>query len=486
MPHNLQLPLIVYDMVLSSHVGQATASLLLLTFLLTLGDVMRPVSFGRALRLGACTTLAAGLVTVGLAVAPASAETESDQLWIDAPSEQALPLGTDGGAPQSRTIDVGIYHDNGHFTVTDGKVSVDASGLAGVGEVTWPDNCAPNGATAVCSVPDVPVIGSDYSRQIHLGIRAADGARAGSQGRITYGATATGGPDGTLTAPEDSFETDVTLASGPDLSLAPVADVEHAQPGGTETIPFALTNKGNESAHGVTVKMTASYGVDFLNKYDACTYTRTGGDEYAPMTDATCTFDQVLAPGDSFELPAPLQLAIARHALNDRLDISVDPADGATDLASRDNYAALQIGTDNTADFSVTGAAVTGTAGQTVTAPLTFKNNGPAWFANLGSGDPAAKVRLLVPTGTTVTGVPADCVPHTLTGGYYEKRTGAPRYDCALPYWVSENTERTYVFQLRIDTAVPGTTGEVSIHPEFGDFAFDPDTTNNTAVLAAN
>ncbi|WP_327137130.1 hypothetical protein OG585_19770 [Streptomyces sp. NBC_01340] len=287
-------------------------------------------------------------------------------------------------------------------------------------------------------------------------------------------------------SPEDSFETDFTVASGPDLSLTPMADVEHAQPGGTETIPFELINKGNESAHGVKVKMTASYGLDFLNKYDACTYTRSGGDDYAPMTDATCTFDQVLAPGDSFELPAPLELAIARHALNDRLDISVDPADGAIDLASRDNYAALQIGTDNTADFSVTGAAVAGTAGQTVTAPLTFKNNGPAWFANLGSGDPAAKVRLIVPTGTTVTGVPADCVPHTLTGGYYGQRTGAPRYDCALPYWVSESTERTYVFQLRIDAAVPGTTGEVSIHPEFGDFAFDPDTTNNTAVLAVN
>lgn len=448
---------------------------------------MKPVSVGRALRLGACTTLVAGLVTVGLTAAPALAESESDQLWINAPGEQTLPLGTDGGAPQSRTLDVGIYHDNSHFTVTDGKVTVDTSGLAGVAEVTWPDNCAPSGTTAVCSVPSVPVIGPDYSEQIHLGIRAADGAQAGAQGRITYGATATGGPDGTLTAPEDSFETDFTVASGPDLSLAAMDDIEHAQPGGTETIPFALTNKGNESAHGVTVKMTASYGLDFLNTYDACTYTKSNGDDgYAPMSYATCTFDQVLAPGDSFALPAPLELAIASRAMNERLDISVDPADGATDLAGGDNYVALQIGADSTADFSVTGAAVTGAAGQTVTAPLTFKNNGPAWFGNLGSGDPVARVRLIVPTGTTVTGVPADCDPHTLTGGYYEKRAGAPRYDCALPYWVSENTERTYAFQLRIDTAAPGTTGEVSIHPEFGDFVFDPDTTNNTASLSVN
>ncbi|MFF2513560.1 hypothetical protein [Streptomyces sp. NPDC058086] len=72
-----------------------------------------------------------------------------------------------------------------------------------------------------------------------------------------------------------------------------------------------------------------------------------------------------------------------------------------------------------------------------MTAPLTFKNNGPAWFANLGSGDLAAKVRLVVPTDMTVTGVPVDCVPHTLTDGYSGQRTGAPRYDCALPYSVS-------------------------------------------------
>ncbi|WP_329367126.1 hypothetical protein [Streptomyces sp. NBC_01483] len=67
-----------------------------------------------------------------------------------------------------------------------------------------------------------------------------------------------------------------------------------------------------------------------------------------------------------------------------------------------------------------------------MTAPLTFKNNDPAWFANLGPGDPAAKVRLIVPTGTTVTGVPVDCDRHTLTDGYSGQRTGAPRYDCAL------------------------------------------------------
>ncbi|MGW3245427.1 hypothetical protein [Streptomyces sp. NPDC001070] len=447
---------------------------------------MRSDSVGRSLRLGASAVAAAGLFVAGLAVPAHAAAQETDQLWINAPYEQSLLLGTGGGEPQSRTLDIGVYHDNDHFTVTDGKVTVDVTGLAGVAEVTWPANCAPSGTTAVCDVPEVPVIGPDYGSQIHLSVRAADGAAAGAQGRITYGATATGGPDGTLTAPQDSFDTTLTVASGPDLGIADIAPIEHAAPGDTRKLPFRLTNNGNESAQGFTLKFTASHGIQRLTKYKRCTYTASNDGEYAPMTYATCTFGRVLAPGESFELPKPLKVALAPYALNERLDISVEPGGGAEDIESRDNYVAVGIGADNTADFSVTGDSVTGAAGETATARLTFRNNGPAWFGNLGSGDPVAKVRLIVPAGTKVTGVPSGCAPHTLSGGYYPQQTGAPRYDCALPYWVLENTERSYDFSLRIDTVVPGTTGAVSIHPEFGEFPFDPDATNNTAVLAVN
>jgi len=80
----------------------------------------------------------------------------------------------------------------------------------------------------------------------------------------------------------------------------------------------------------------------------------------------------------------------------------------------------------------VTGDAVSGAAGRTSTAELTFKSNGPAWFGSLGSGDPVAEVRLIVPEGTTVTGVPSGCCPRTLEGGYCPKLAGAPRYDCGL------------------------------------------------------
>ncbi|MFF5438134.1 CARDB domain-containing protein [Streptomyces achromogenes] len=456
---------------------------------------MRLFPAGRPIRLrsGAAVAVAAGLLTAGLA-APAFADEDppqTDQLWINEPYEQTLPLATDGGQPQDRTLGVGIYHDNENFTVTDGKLAVDVSGLAGVAEVTWPDNCTPSGTSAVCDIPVVPTIGGDYEDQVFLTVRAADGAAVGARGRITYEATATGGPDGTLTAPHESFATTLTVGAGPDLVIDPVASIEKGQPGDERTIPFKVTNKGNESANGFTVKLYASYGLTDLTRYDACVYTTTDGDDSAPSNRAICTFDQVLAPGDSFELPEPLTVRLAPHALNERLDIDVEPGGGAQDLDSGNDYVVLQIGADNTADFSVTGDAISGAAGETATAELTFKNNGPAWLGNLGSGDPVAEVRLIVPKGTTVTGVPSGCYPRTLDGGYYPNRKGAPRYDCDMPYWVLENTQRTFAFSVRVDTVVPGATGAVSIHPPYGrfgqyPFAFDPDLTNNTAVVTVN
>ncbi|MET9290860.1 hypothetical protein [Streptomyces sp. NPDC003077] len=448
---------------------------------------MRPVSVRRSLRLGACVTAAAGLLTAGF-VAPASAATsQTDQLWVAAPSELALPLGTDGGEPRSRTLAVGLYHDNGNFTVTDGKVTVDISGVADIAKVTWPRNCAPTGTTAVCDVPGIPLGGGDLGEQVPLTVRAADGAASGAQGRITYEATAVGGPDGTLTAPRDSFSTTLTVGSGPDLAIADIPRIEHATPGDTRTIPFKLTNNGNESAHGFTVKLMSTYGLRKLTEYDACTSTPRDGGDVSPISHTTCSFDRELAPGESFELPAPLRVELARHALNERLDISVEPGAGAQDLKSEDNYRSVLIDADNTADFSVTGAPVSGAAGETVTARVTFANNGPGWVGNLGSGDAVATLSLIVPKGTTVTGVPEGCEPRTLSGGFLSRPTGAPRYDCDLPYWVLENTKRSYDFSLRVDTVVPGATGSVSLLPPFGEkLPHDPNAANNTAVVTVN
>ncbi|MFE7619608.1 hypothetical protein [Streptomyces sp. NPDC057496] len=447
---------------------------------------MRPVSTRRTVRLGFCAAAAAGLLTAGLA-APAFAEEQSDQLWIQAPGEQKV---TSVGDPsQGSPLDIGLYHDNDNFTVTDGRLTVDISGVAGVAEVTWPDNCAPTGTTAVCTVPEVPVIGDTYSPQVHLTVRAADGAALGAQGRITYAATATGGPDGTLEAPRDSFDTTVTVGSGPDLSLGPISPVGGLLPGDVRTVPFAVTNKGGERSEGLTARFTASYGLEFLNRYAECTYATIGDADYVPMTEATCSFDQVIEPGGSFALPAPLQVALSAHAYGERLDITVEPGNGATDLSDEDNYGMARFTAANTADFEARGANVTGAVGETVTAELGFRNNGPAWIGNLGSGDSVASVDFTVPAGVTVTSAPADCEPRTLSGGYYPQATGAPRYSCEMPYWALPDTTRSLPFGLRIDQVVPDATGRVMLTTGGSSpatFPFDPQSGNNTAQLVVN
>ncbi len=443
---------------------------------------MRPVSAHPFVRFGAGAVATAGILLASLSV-PASAA-ESDQLWIAAPSEKNLQIGAETGTP----VQVGLYHDNSNFTVTDGRLTVDASGLAGVAEVTWPENCAPTGTTAVCSVAQVPVLGSDYSPQVLLEVRAADSSEAGAQGRITYAATATGGPEGTLEAPLDSFETTLTVASGPDLVLEGLDPVKGAAPGTVLTAPLRVTNEGKEPARGFTLGMMASYGLGFDSRYDACTYTQTGGD-YAPMSRAECAFDRVLQSGESFTLPEPLRIALADHALRERLDVGVQPADGVADINDENNYRILAVDAVNTADFAVRGSRVSGAVGETVKASLTFRNKGPGWIGNLGSGDSVALVDFTVPEGVTVTRAPAACDPRTLDDGNDRSgRLGAPRYVCEMPYWVLEDTVRTFRFDLRVDTVVPDAKGQVALRPVIRGTGFphDPKPRNNTGWVTVN
>ncbi|GAA2292377.1 hypothetical protein OKJ48_29055 [Streptomyces kunmingensis] len=439
------------------------------------------------MRLSARAAVAAvviGLVGLGPAGVPAFAdEPEIDQLWMNAPSDLVLPAASAQSPGDLREVSIGLYHHDTDFEVTDGRVSVDVSGIASFAQVDWPANCTPSGTTAVCSVPVVD--GSADPDDVHLTVRAAAGSEAGAQGTVRYSATATGGPDGTLTAFDQ--ETAVTVASGPDLALSGVNKVEHAVPGSTLTQPLTVTNKGTEAAHGFTLEMTAPYGLDFVARPAECEYRTPEGEEYAPMTFATCVFDRTLEPGESFALPGGVRLAVREHALYERLDVSVTVGGGATDIDTGNDYAQADITADNTADFRARGATIRAGAGRTVTASLRFRNAGPAWVANLGSGDPVAEVALVVPRGSTVTAYPEECHPTTLDGGYFEGTTGAPRYACSTPMWVAPDAVRDFAFSLHVDKVVRNATGAVTVRPAYGDsFPFDPRPGNNTAKVVLN
>ncbi|MFC5800779.1 hypothetical protein [Streptomyces formicae] len=445
---------------------------------------MRKPSVGRPARMAACA-VAAGLATVATAT-PALAD--GDQLWIRSPYEVVLPKAAGSGEQaRSVTLDLGLSHDNADHRVTDGRLTVDVSGLAGIADVTWPENCAPAGTTALCTVPEVPAAGPGGS--VPVQVRAAAEAEVGASGRITYQATATTTmAGGVLTAP-DGFETTVRIGSGPDLVLDRPAPVEGVAPGSTVPVPFSVVNNGNEPANGVRVTLYVTRGLDVGGVAPECTATPLGEGAIKPVTMVDCAFDDVVEPGAGFTLPAPLTATVAPYALDERIDMGVAAGDGAADLAPEDNGGVAAVKAENTADFAIRGAKVTGAAGETVRAELTFRNKGPAWVANLGSGDPVAAIDLIVPEGATVTAVPENCTPRTLDGDWVEEPTGAPRYRCELPLWVAEKQAVTFPFQLRIDTVVPRASGKITLtHPysTTQPLAFDPNVRNNTAKLVLN
>ncbi|MFI5676617.1 COG1361 family protein [Streptomyces cellulosae] len=323
---------------------------------------------------------------------------------------------------------------------------------------------------------------SSSSEQVRLQVRAAAGASAGAQGVIEYSAEATGGPDGTLVAPEDSAKTVVTVGSAPDLGVSTPRDVKGVAPGTGLTVPFSVTNTGDETAHGFQVRMWATYGLDIVTRYPQCTYTEPADDaEYTPMTIVTCSFDTDVAPGATVKLPEPLRITVTGHALYERFDYEVRPGGGATDLDDSDNYHAWQIGAANTADLAVHGTEVSGAAGDTVTAAFGFVDRGPAWVANAGSGDAVAVIDFYLPEGTTAASVPDACFDARRPG------EAVGHYACALPMWVKPDVPVSFPFQLRVDRVVPDATGRVVARPAWGTtFPFDPNSENNSAQVVLN
>ncbi|MFF6774238.1 hypothetical protein ACFY8W_11805 [Streptomyces sp. NPDC012637] len=451
---------------------------------------MKKPSTGRRLaRLGACAA-AAGLVTVGAVATPALAD--GDQLWVTAsPWQLVLPKASDTGPqPAPTTLNLSLSHDNPANQVVDGLLTVDVSGLAGIAEVTWPENCAPAGTTAVCSVPEVPATGNDSPLKVAVKVRAAVGAAVGASGRISYRATATTTTGEQLTAGENW--TDVRVASGPDLSVAPLAPATGVTPGATVPVPVSAVNNGDRPVNGVRVTYYVTRGLTLGGLAPQCVGAPAGNDEgpIHPVTKVDCAYDDVVQPGGTFTLPSPVTATVAAYGLQERVDVGVQPLDGAEDLQPEDNGALKAVTVTNTADFAVRGARLTAAAGETVTAEVTFRNRGPAWVANLGSGDPVGRVDVTVPRGATATAVPDACEPRTADGGWWEGevRTGAPRYVCNLPIWVAEKQTVTLPFRLRVDTVVTGAKGAVVLGPPYGTepLPFDPNPANDRARIVLN
>lgn len=130
------------------------------------------------------------------------------------------------------------------------------------------------------------------------------------------------------------------------------------------------------------------------------------------------------------------------------------------------------------------GTEVSGAVGGTVTAGFRFVNRGPAWVANVASGDPVPAIDYYLPPGTTATSVPSTC----RTASPSTDAPAIPHYVCTLPTWTKPDLKVRFPFELRVDEVVPDATGRVVVRPYDGSasFAFDPKARNNSAQVVVN
>ncbi|CAL9334166.1 hypothetical protein SUDANB58_00132 [Streptomyces sp. enrichment culture] len=433
------------------------------------------ISTGRSRRTGACALVAAAVLSAtALGTAPASAA--SDALWVQSPGSTTL-----SATPGSyKELSFGLYHDNGDYHVANGVLSLDLSELAGVAEVTVPDHCSlsASGAAATCDIWEVGDIGGSYTGpQVTIGLRTLEGAPAGAELTIGHhGQAETDGPDGVLYTHWDSTPVRVESVPTPDLALAEPQPVGPLDPGDSLTAPVAVTNNGDAAAHGFRLKVWTTYGLEVSATPAGCVRTPAAVDgEDMPVGLLDCTVDTVVEPGATVTPPEPLELTLASHALFERFDVSVEPLDGTSEQNPDDNGTSTPVTARNTADFAVHGDQVTGAAGETVTATIGFRNRGPAWFGNIGSGDAVGTVTLAVPEGAAVVSAPENC-----------RAESSAAYRCELPYWATPEDHLRFPFELRVDRVVPDATGAVTLHTSERQAAHDPEPDNSHAVLVLN
>ncbi|MFJ8770821.1 peptidase [Streptomyces microflavus] len=458
--------------------------------------------------------LAAGPLTVA-AAAPARA---ADPVFtLGGPAETALhPYAEGGGAPKRSTAGITVTNPadegyEGEFTLT-----FDLTGVAGIADVAFHPGpgveCETKGTRSAVCTGDTLAPGLSTVTGLLLG--AAEGSEQGASGTIRVTGEARGATSTPIAASLTPFTTRVTVG-GPDLVMRKLPFDHEPTPGQKQQAPITFANRGSRDADGVFLTLRYSRGLDIPQRYSNCAYTT---DE--TWTTARCSVEGAFEAGATYTLAAPLTLEATTRAYRDlfvygiqeagavpraasaarsergsgtvlrAVPLTKAPAARGVDLEPGDNEQEAEFRTANTADFMAYGDEVSGAAGATVTARLGFHNDGPAWIGRVRSGGSVAAVDFTVPQGATVTSAPKGCRGVTAEGAYREDRTTpAPRYLCPAPTAVRDGGGLDLSFGLRIDKALIGAAGRVTVRGpglhEAG-LPFDPKPGNNTARVVLN
>ncbi|MFE4450466.1 peptidase [Streptomyces sp. NPDC056796] len=472
-----------------------------------------------ALRRTAGGLAAAGLIAAGSLAVGAPARAEVPALTLGGPAGTAVHPYPETGGPQRSSLGLTVHNpdadpENGGYE-GDVTYTLDLSGIAGVAELLPAEDsgsdCEITGDTAVCH--DHGVL-PGLSSLPDFDLTAARGSRDGASGTIRV----TGSADGVTFTP---FSTKVTVG-GPDLVMKPLPFERRLVPGDVQPAPVTFTNEGTTAADGVLLTLMYTRGLEIPERYANCEYDGEAGED--PFEDfvwatALCSVPGSYEPGATYTLAEPLSVEATGRAYYDTFVYRVDEDSAAqrtarragapftrgtgpelalkkvtasarsADLDPSDNQQEADFRTVNTANFVAVGGRADGAAGETVTADIGFRNDGPAWIGYIRSGEPVATFDFTVPEGAEVTRKPDGCQGVTAEGTYRESLTAAPRYVCDTSTTVRDGAEISFPFELRITEVVPGAEGAVRIRNTWladPDLPFDPEPADNTASLVLN
>ncbi|MFD0508702.1 hypothetical protein ACFQ0G_49565 [Streptomyces chiangmaiensis] len=335
---------------------------------------------------------AAALIAGG--TGSAGADEQTDSLFIASPYELPLPVAdSESGTAIQRPFEVQLQHYNADNIVTGGYLTVDASGLADVAEVTWPDTCTPDSLaplTALCDFGEIAVSWS-YTSVAEIRLRAKADAAVGASGTLRMSAIADSS-FGQLNAA--MAEVPVRIGDGPDLSLNQVPYLDGIAPGTDVDQPVRLSNFGNQPVDRALLTFFVSHGLALKNRYGNCQYDDVDRVGNPTIAIVVCVIDQPVVPGTTYDLSGAAAVRATSAALYERFDYAVQPYSDeayqqalrfgefvpgsgadltlepvaapltatalAADLDEEDNYRTTLINVANTADLIALGDEVRG------------------------------------------------------------------------------------------------------------------------------
>ncbi|WP_328395382.1 hypothetical protein OHS70_08710 [Streptomyces sp. NBC_00390] len=280
--------------------------------------------------------------------------------------------------------------------------------------------------------------------------------------------------------------------TAPELVIGGIEPIDSVKPGSSFDLPVTVANKGTGAAEKVWVSYSVTRGLDFAEVPSNCLAQQVPSyDEMPERWIVVCAFDQAMQPGVVYTPEKPLRVKALDRALNDELRVrvgDVDPGadengtppvagtapavklvEGQAGSEGSARFVDVSVTSVNTADYQVTGAALKGSVGDTVTMKVKFTNAGPAWVLTK-EGDRLVRVLITPPAGTSVV------KPH----GFCEAKGEA--YACGTSQRsVNEGGRETYTFELKIDKRVAGAKGSVALSTEAR--PFDPNKANDKADI---